>query len=240
MPSWWSMPSAVDAFPCGSRSITRTVRPPIASAVARLTAVVVLPTPPFWLAITIVRVFAGFGSVVSRETSKSSRSSGSPWCGSPNSGSSKTTRRGVGGGVIVMGLLQRSTFHVKHQNRGSWGQAFRADDLRGTTAREKSAGGLGSDRCEPRAGRVGRNRRPRDAHHDRNQGIRNRRPPPAPPLAHASRRRPQRSTGPAGSRRNLRAWAALRDASFVPHEAPHGPGERAATGRARSPRSTRR
>ena len=45
-------PSPVEALPCGSRSIrrTRSVRS-TARDVARLIAVVVLPTPPFWLAI---------------------------------------------------------------------------------------------------------------------------------------------------------------------------------------------
>src|SRR6187455_1032763 len=45
------MPKAVEALPCGSRSINKTFSPTAARAVARLIAVVVLPTPPFWLAI---------------------------------------------------------------------------------------------------------------------------------------------------------------------------------------------
>ena len=45
------MPSPVEALPWGSRSISSTDSPTAASAVARLIAVVVLPTPPFWLAI---------------------------------------------------------------------------------------------------------------------------------------------------------------------------------------------
>src|SRR5258707_3527322 len=45
------MPKLVDALPCGSRSISSTCSPTAAKAVARLIAVVVLPTPPFWLAI---------------------------------------------------------------------------------------------------------------------------------------------------------------------------------------------
>src|SRR5690349_18822121 len=44
------MPSPVEALPCGSRSTISTVSPTAASAVPRLMAVVVLPTPPFWLA----------------------------------------------------------------------------------------------------------------------------------------------------------------------------------------------
>ena len=57
------MPRAVLALPCGSRSMTRTVLPAWASAAATLTVVVVLPTPPFWLATVITRVCAGRGTV---------------------------------------------------------------------------------------------------------------------------------------------------------------------------------
>src|SRR5579871_5919785 len=49
------MPSPVEAFPCGSRSTTSVGWPTAASAVPRLMAVVVLPTPPFWLATTNTR-----------------------------------------------------------------------------------------------------------------------------------------------------------------------------------------
>src|SRR4051812_41378349 len=49
------MPRPVDALPCGSLSISSTRSPTAASAVPRLMAVVVLPTPPFWLATTKTR-----------------------------------------------------------------------------------------------------------------------------------------------------------------------------------------
>ena len=52
----------MDALPCGSRSMTSTRRPPRARAVARFTAVVVLPTPPFWFAMTKVRRAGGGGA----------------------------------------------------------------------------------------------------------------------------------------------------------------------------------
>ena len=51
-----SMPKPVEALPCGSRSMIRTVSPIAAKAVPRLIAVVVLPTPPFWLAKTRTRI----------------------------------------------------------------------------------------------------------------------------------------------------------------------------------------
>src|SRR3954447_24412960 len=49
------MPSPVLALPCESRSTISTERPLAASAVPRLIAVVVLPTPPFWLATASTR-----------------------------------------------------------------------------------------------------------------------------------------------------------------------------------------
>src|SRR5476651_2887842 len=53
------MPNPVDALPWASRSISSTCSPTAASAVARLIAVVVLPTPPFWLA--IAKIFGAVG-----------------------------------------------------------------------------------------------------------------------------------------------------------------------------------
>ena len=47
-------PVAVVAFPWGSRSIRRTFLFVAASEAAKFTAVVVFPTPPFWLATTKV------------------------------------------------------------------------------------------------------------------------------------------------------------------------------------------
>src|SRR3954453_3831456 len=49
------MPRPVLALPCESRSTISTERPLAASAVPRLIAVVVLPTPPFWLATASTR-----------------------------------------------------------------------------------------------------------------------------------------------------------------------------------------
>src|SRR6187431_2632954 len=49
------MPRPVEALPCGSRSTISTASPMAARAVPRLIAVVVLPTPPFWLARAITR-----------------------------------------------------------------------------------------------------------------------------------------------------------------------------------------
>src|ERR1700709_1097740 len=44
------MPAPMVALPCGSRSTSSTRWPSLARPAARLTAVVVLPTPPFWVA----------------------------------------------------------------------------------------------------------------------------------------------------------------------------------------------
>src|SRR5262252_720450 len=61
VPARCSTSRAVEAFPCGSRSTTRTRAPCRARLAARLTALVVLPTPPFWLAIVIIRHERGRG-----------------------------------------------------------------------------------------------------------------------------------------------------------------------------------
>src|SRR6185436_1262191 len=49
------MPRPLEALPCGSESTSSTFSPTAARAVPRLIAVVVLPTPPFWLATTRTR-----------------------------------------------------------------------------------------------------------------------------------------------------------------------------------------
>jgi len=59
VPEWCSIPTAVEAFPCGSLSISSTRSPPEASAAARFTAVVVFPTPPFWFETVRTRVWPG-------------------------------------------------------------------------------------------------------------------------------------------------------------------------------------
>ena len=46
-----SAPSATVALHWGSRSTSSVCEPPSATQAATLTAVVVLPTPPFWFAI---------------------------------------------------------------------------------------------------------------------------------------------------------------------------------------------
>src|SRR5580692_11555280 len=55
-------PSPVEALPWASESSSSTFEPIAASAVLRLIAVVVLPTPPFWLATARMRVGLGSAS----------------------------------------------------------------------------------------------------------------------------------------------------------------------------------
>ena len=66
-------PRPVEALPCGSRSISSTRQPIAASAVARLIAVVVLPTPPFWFA-TAIRIMFASPSPLCRRQSRTSAS----------------------------------------------------------------------------------------------------------------------------------------------------------------------
>src|SRR5215469_9997354 len=61
------MPRPVEALPCGSMSTTSVGWPTAASAVPRLMAVVVLPTPPFWLATTRTRGRSGMTKLPDRE-----------------------------------------------------------------------------------------------------------------------------------------------------------------------------
>src|SRR5439155_23146107 len=60
-----STPRCVLAWACGSRSSTHTRLPLAASAAARFTVVVVLPTPPFWLITAIRRMVVPFPAVSS-------------------------------------------------------------------------------------------------------------------------------------------------------------------------------
>src|SRR5690606_20176431 len=53
------MPLPIVALPCGSRSTSSVRWPWRASAAARLTVVVVLPTPPFWFATTKILAICG-------------------------------------------------------------------------------------------------------------------------------------------------------------------------------------
>ena len=53
--SWALRPRPTVRLACGSMSTQRTLLPRSASAPARLMEVVVLPTPPFWLAIAMIR-----------------------------------------------------------------------------------------------------------------------------------------------------------------------------------------
>ena len=48
------IPAAVVALPCGSKSISKTLLFVAERLAAKFTAVVVFPTPPFWLAMAII------------------------------------------------------------------------------------------------------------------------------------------------------------------------------------------
>src|SRR5689334_1027561 len=54
----FSTPQPIVALPCGSMSISSTRRRVAANEAARFTAVVVLPTPPFWFATAMMRFMA--------------------------------------------------------------------------------------------------------------------------------------------------------------------------------------
>src|SRR5690349_19253031 len=55
----------IELLPCGSRSISSVGLPRMARAAARLIAVVVLPTPPFWFAMArIICTWEELGRIV--------------------------------------------------------------------------------------------------------------------------------------------------------------------------------
>ena len=60
--SGWGWSKLMVRLPCGSPSISSTFFPACASPIPRLAQVVVLPTPPFWLAMAIICVFNDFTS----------------------------------------------------------------------------------------------------------------------------------------------------------------------------------
>ena len=60
--SGWGLPRLMVRLPCGSPSISRTFFPACASPIPKLAQVVVLPTPPFWLAMAMICVFIDFTS----------------------------------------------------------------------------------------------------------------------------------------------------------------------------------
>ena len=62
--SGWGWPRLMVRLPCGSPSISRTFFPACASPIPRFAQVVVLPTPPFWLAMAIICVFISVSSCV--------------------------------------------------------------------------------------------------------------------------------------------------------------------------------
>src|SRR5690242_15866209 len=98
------MSRAVDAFPCGSRSTTSTREPCRARQAARLTAEVVLPTPPFWLAMVMTRQAGGRGHSCS--VSPSAASAAWAWLTATGPGAGAPTGTWTEEGMsIVVGRL---------------------------------------------------------------------------------------------------------------------------------------
>ena len=77
--SWGLSPSPTESEPCGSKSTSSTLRPYSASAAPRLIVVVVLPTPPFWLHIAMMRAGPWLLSGAGTGKSGSGRPVGPSW-----------------------------------------------------------------------------------------------------------------------------------------------------------------
>src|SRR5258708_5633552 len=68
-----SMPTPLVELPWGSASMSSVLRSAVASEAARFTAVVVLPTPPFWFAIAITRDIINYYAAMSYVARKFTR-----------------------------------------------------------------------------------------------------------------------------------------------------------------------
>ena len=109
------MPRPVVALPCGSRSTTRTRCSFSASAAPRFTVVVVLPTPPFWLATAMTRgsgrsrrMFGPAGSLSVPADGASSIAGIGAGPGGSDSRSSGSGRRRAGGSIGWRGASESS------------------------------------------------------------------------------------------------------------------------------------
>src|SRR4051794_762464 len=89
---WAGTPRPTDRAPCGSRSMSRTLRPYSTSAAPRLMVDVVLPTPPFWLHIAMTCagpcsvIGLASGSLPCRALAGSDRRAAAPISGSVSCG----------------------------------------------------------------------------------------------------------------------------------------------------------
>src|SRR5215471_4751516 len=103
------MPTPLEALACGSRSTKSVGRSAAARLAARFTAVVVFPTPPFWLAIAMtLLIHALFGtrripSFLERRQTDSTRA---PLPGKPGA----PPRRGGGGDRLFLIERPRESF----------------------------------------------------------------------------------------------------------------------------------
>jgi hypothetical protein len=77
----FATPRPLVALPCGSMSTSRTVLPSAARHAPRLTAVVVFPTPPFWLT-----------TAMTWPTRASASECGAPWYGQQKAMSRRESR----------------------------------------------------------------------------------------------------------------------------------------------------
>src|SRR5271165_967617 len=120
-------PTPLEAFDWGSQSTRSVVAPSDASEAARLMAVVVLPTPPFWLAMAITR--ATDGRHLALETRTWRRGGQRPPIGQTQIFIGKTvqflrdrtepTDLAEGKGYHVLCFSGRELFHVE-QSPGGW------------------------------------------------------------------------------------------------------------------------
>ena len=136
------MPRPTDSEPCGSKSTSSTLRPSSASAAPRLIVVVVLPTPPFWLHIAMMRALPWIEMTRGSGSAGQGRPVGP---GSPTAGMSSVRKPAWTASVSGWGA------------RGAGGASTAASDRRlhrasGTASRCRNGSGADGARCRGGAG----------------------------------------------------------------------------------------
>src|SRR5262245_58130154 len=111
------MPSPVDALPWGSRSTISTCSPIAASAVPRLIAVVVLPTPPFWLAMASTRGGCRLEAVLARGMTWGASSD---FSGINSADALGTFSSDACGGASALSVIRASVLMIRESPRILW------------------------------------------------------------------------------------------------------------------------
>src|SRR5580698_7759781 len=105
-------PSPLEEFDCGSQSTNKVFTSAAAREAARLMAVVVFPTPPFWLATAMTRPMIVFYVLRARILEHAAESNARLWCNSDQCSTWNTIHMRVRSVSRVKSWVR--TFHMEH------------------------------------------------------------------------------------------------------------------------------